>query len=156
MVVFDGEPGPPAEHAVDWFQRQPELSAIAFSNRDATRAAVVTPPEAVQFLVPGSGWCDPVDLSWEPLRLALVRYFERSMPRWDHVAALPEVDLTDDLASEVELVAGEPLRRVAVTRPRLSHKQQARDFVADRDVGVISDWVDRVRPWGSSRRTARH
>ena len=145
VVVFDGESVPPAQHAVEWFQRQPEFSAIAFSHRDATRAAVVTPPEAVQFLVPASGWCDPVDLSWEPLRLALGRYFERSMPRWDHVAALPAVEVTDDLASEVELVAGETLRRVAVTRPRLPHKQQARDFVAECDVAVISGWVDRVR-----------
>ena len=66
-------------------------------------------------------------------------------PVGDHVAALPAVEVTDDLASEVELVAGETLRRVAVTRPRLSHKQQARDFVAECDVAVISGWVDRVR-----------
>ena len=145
VVVFDGESWPMAQHAVDWFQRQPELSAVTFSNLDGTRAAVVTPPEAVPFLVPGAGWRDPADLSWEPLQIALGRYFERSIPRWDQVSALPAVDLVDDLTSGVEFVAGEVLRRVAATRPRLSHKQQARDFVADCGVGVVSGWVDRVR-----------
>ena len=145
VVVFDDEPLPMAEDAGTWFRQRPELSAVAFSSDDATRAAVVTPTEAVSFLVPANGWRAPGRLSWEPLEIALGRYFERSTPRWDQVMALPMADLLGDLADETSLVTSEVLDRVARSRPHLPHKRQARDFVTSRNLNVIFDCLDRVR-----------
>jgi len=127
------------------FETRPEFSAIAFSSVDATRATVVTYGRSIDHLVPATGWASPGELEWEPLGIALGRHFERAMPRWDEIAALPPGDLLDDLALEARGVVNDELARVRKTRPQLSHKQQARDFVAGTDADAFLSWIDSIR-----------
>ena len=146
VVVYDAEAGTPtAADARALFHDNPDLSAVAFTTSDATAAAVVTPGESVDRLIPTEGWQTPGRLTWETLGLALGRHFDRSMPRWDEVTSLPPGDLLEDLAGEAALIVSEKLRNVARTRPHLPHKQHARDFVVALDAGVFVAWVDAVR-----------
>lgn len=145
VVVNDEQPKPATSDADEWFRFRPDLSAVAFTSSDATQAAVVTPNETGAFLVPNEGWRSQGKLTWEPLSIALERYFERSLPRWDEVNALPQGDLLGGLALESGVIIATALGQVADTRPQLAHKRHARDFVADLSADLIAKWVDEVR-----------
>lgn len=144
VFVFEDEP-PTLEDAAVLFAQRAELSAIAFSSVAATQAAVVTPVEVGSFLVPGVGWRDPGELSWDPLGIALGRHFERSTPRWDRVLKLPMSGPLSDVANSAVPIAEAELAKVARSRPQLAHKQDARDFVANREVTVFTESVEAVR-----------
>lgn len=146
VVVYDPDTERPAAgDARALFHDNPNLSAVTFTAPDATAAAVVVPGDSVDRLVPAMGWRTPAQLTWEPLRLALGRYFDRSMPQWDEVTSLPPGDLLEDLASDAGGIVTEKLREVANTRPQLAHKRSARAFVNALDPGVFVAWVDAVR-----------
>src|SRR3546814_8103453 len=65
VVLYDLSASPSAVDARSIFHEQPELSAVAFSNPDATRAAVVTYAHCVNRLVPAGGWYGPAELRSE-------------------------------------------------------------------------------------------
>lgn len=150
VVLYDASASPSAVDARSIFHEQPELSAVAFSNPDATRASVVTYAHCVNRLVPAGGWYGPAELAWEPLELALGGYFERSIPRWDAVSTLPPGDALEELAADALAVVTSELNRVASSRVQLSHKRDARDFVTALDPAVFVAWIDAVR----TRRTS--
>ncbi|HEY9564104.1 MAG TPA: hypothetical protein VIR30_10080 [Nocardioides sp.] len=145
VVLYDPSASPSAVDARSIFHEQPELSAVAFSNPDATRAAVVTYAHCVNRLVPAGGWYGPAELAWEPLELALGGHFERSIPRWDAVSTLPPGDALEELAADALAVVTSELDRVASSRVQLPHKRQARDFVTALDPTVFVAWIDGVR-----------
>lgn len=146
VVALDLEGSwPTAADARPLFQESAELSAVAFTSPDATQAVVVTRSESAGRLIPAIGWEEGTSLRWEPLEIALGRHLDRSMPRWEDVASLPSGELLEDLVSEARSIVGSELTRVAKTRPRLGHKRQARDFVAEIDAARFIAWLDAVR-----------
>lgn len=150
VVLYDASALPSAVDARSIFHEQPELSAVAFSNPDATRAAVVTYAHCVNRLVPAGGWYGPAELAWEPLELALGGHFERSIPRWEAVSTLPPGDALEELAADALAVVTSELDRVTNSRVQLPHKRHARDFVTALDPAVFVAWIDGVR----TRRTS--
>lgn len=144
VVVFETD-RPAVEDAAPLFRQRPELSAVALCSTEATQATVVTPSELEPCLVPSIGWCEPSDLSWEPLGIALGRHFERSMPQWDRVLRLTMPDTLSDVFSDAAPIVEAELDKVARSRPQLAHKKSARDFVARSEMSVITDIVGRVR-----------
>jgi hypothetical protein len=146
VVAVDADrPRPTAVDAHQLFQERPELTAVAFTYRDAAQAAVVTRSESAGRLIPDQGWRDAGTLRWEPLDIALGRHLDRSIPRWDQVASLPPGDLLEDLAEEAQRIVERELTRVAKTRPQLPHKRHAREFVSSVDAPRFVAWVDAVR-----------
>jgi hypothetical protein len=144
VVVYEAGV-PAAADACALFHDNPHLSAVAFTTPDATAAAVVVPGDSVDRLIPMEGWRTPAELTLEPLALALGRYFDRSIPRWDEVTSLPPADVLEDLAGEAVRIVSEKLEDVAAARPQLPHKRHARSFVAGLEPGVFLAWVDAVR-----------
>jgi hypothetical protein len=146
VVLYDpASDTPTAADARVLLHDDPYLTAVAFTTPDATSAAVVAPSDTVDRLVPAEGWRRPADLTWEPLGIALGRYFDRSIPRWDAVTSLPPGDLLEDLGGDSDDIVDATFDSVAKSRPQLSHKRLARDFVAALDHGTVLAWADEVR-----------
>ena len=134
-----------SQDAIPIFQDQPDLSAVAFCTPDATRAVVCTYGESVDRLIPARDWAPPADLEWESLGIALGRHFERSIPPWDEVNRLASAGSLDELKIEISRAIDDKLGNAARSRPRLSHKRDARDFVVNVDKMHIQSWIDAVR-----------
>lgn len=131
--------------ALPIFAEHPEVTAIAFCSPDASRATVVTHSQSAGHLIPADGHMTSTELTWEPLEIALGRYLERSIPRWEEVSRLPSGDTLDPLIVDVSGVVASELARVARLRPRLPHKQDARDFVIKIENSQIKGWVEAMR-----------
>jgi hypothetical protein len=146
VFVFRPPERPPSgADARMWLRHDPSLSAIAFTTPDATGAAVVVPGDADGRFIPAEGWRPPGALTWEPLDMALGRYFDQSIPYWDAVASLPREELLDELGSDAASVVGTVFHAVATSRPHLPHKRQARDFVTTLNPAVVVAWADDIR-----------
>lgn len=152
VVIFrPAERTPSAADARMLLHEDPSLSAIAFTNPDATDAAVVLPGAADGRFVPAEGWRPPGELLWEPLDIALGRYFDRSIPHWDAVASLPREELLDELGADTAEVVETVFHAVRASRPHLPHRREARDFVARVSPTTVVAWADDIR---SGRKTS--
>jgi hypothetical protein len=145
-----GDKTPSAADARTLLLDDPSLTAVTFTSPDATSAAVVVPASAFGRFVPSEGWRQPGELTWNPLGIALGRYFDRSIPNWDAVSSLPREELLDELDADTLSVVSDLLDAVAASRPHLEHKRQARDFVAEVDPAIVVAWADEIR---SGRKT---
>ena len=146
VVAFHPDERPPScSDARVWLHHDPSLSAVAFTTRDATRAAVVLPSDADGRFVPAEGWHPPGELTWEPLDVALGRHFDQSIPHWDAVASLPRDESLDALGPDIASVVGTVFDAVAASRPHLPHKRLARDFVATLNPAIVMAWADEIR-----------
>lgn len=91
VAVFVGDIDARAElpdRLTRFFRLRPEISAACVSSPDAEQAMVFSPADVTRSLNPVVGWIDPhYPNSPEPLVLALSRFFEQRLPRWDRVAA---------------------------------------------------------------------
>ena len=146
VTVLDASDLPQnSRDALTIFTDHPEVTAVAFSSPDASRATVVTYSQSVGHLIPAGGQIASRELEWEPLGIALGRYLERSIPRWEEVRLLPPDDNLDPLVVDVSGVVASELTGVARLRPRLPHKQEARNFVAQIENSLISGWVEAAR-----------
>lgn len=137
--------------ALPIFIDHPEVTAVAFSSPDASRATVVTNSQSVGYLIPAEDHVTFGELHWEPLGIALGRYLERSIPRWEEVNRLPADETLDPLVVDVTGVVNSQLHRVRRLRPRLPHKREARDFVAQVKHSRIKRWVEAARTGEVSR-----
>ena len=145
VVVYDASPKPAAADAAAVLNENPEFSAIAITSPDAVEATIVCPGEATNRLVPSDGWQPPATLEWEPLGVALGRYLERSIPRWDAVDDLRSIEDLDDLGGDVVGAVSEAQSKLSRSRPKLAHKIAARDFVSSIDPSLFIGWVTDVR-----------
>lgn len=145
VVVLPDDAEPPD---VDDVRRvlveNPGYSALAITSADAQRAVVVTYSRSFERVVPSLGWIESAALEWEPLGIALGRHFERSLPKWDEVARLGSTNLLGG-GSDTSTAIARVLDGVASSRPKLQHKQKARDFVSSLGQERFEDWVDQVR-----------
>lgn len=108
VAVFIGDTDPREElpeRLTRFFRLRPEVSAACVSSPDAEQAVVFSPADVTRSLDPALGWLDPHrPNSPEPLVLALSRFFEQRLPRWDRLAAedvFATMDTLDAGAAEV-------------------------------------------------------
>lgn len=144
VIVYQPESDtrPGTREALVWFGLDVDATAVAFTSVDAQAAKVVTFPDCYRRLNPSTGWSDVVDaLAWEPLGIALGRYFEQSIMHWDEVSGLDPAVSLGDLTDDVTTVVGVQKSLVASSKPRLEHKRGARDYVAALPDEFFVRWV---------------
>lgn len=149
VSVIEFAPGstalPGTREALDVFHADVDITAVAFTSSDAQAARILTFPDCHRRLDPDAGWKDVADaLAWEPLDIALGRYFEQSIMHWDDVGGLDPSGALDDLTNDIATVAHVRQRVVTASRPRLDHKRDARDYLAAVPAEVFVGWLSDV------------
>jgi hypothetical protein len=137
VAVFVGDTDARAAlpERLTWFFRlRPEVSAACVSSPDAEQTVVFCPADVTRSLNPALGWLDPHrPNSPEPLVLALSRFFEQRLPRWDRVAAADMVATTDALDAEAPTVLDAQIASALRARPRLEFRKDGQRVLAEID-----------------------
>ncbi|MDH6215281.1 hypothetical protein M2283_002585 [Streptomyces pseudovenezuelae] len=132
-----------------FFNLYADISAICVTSADAERAVVLSPADVTRSISPVLGWLDPhSSMLPEPLGLALGRFFERRLPRWDRVAdfdVLPDTAAVDAVAREVtEAQIAQALR----AKPRLEYKKEGQLALGNLDAAELAALVVSVQTGG--------
>ncbi|NUR00227.1 MAG: hypothetical protein HOY79_27970 [Streptomyces sp.] len=132
-----------------FFSLYADISAICVTSGDAERAVVLSPADVTRSISPVLGWLDPHNSMFtETLGLALGRFFERRLPRWDRVAdfdVLPGTAALDAVAREVsEAQIAQALR----AKPRLEHKKKGQLVLGNVDAAELGALVVSVQTGG--------
>ena len=137
VAVFVGDTDARAElpeRLTRFFGLRPEVSAACVSSRDAEQAVVFCPADVTRSLNPALGWLDPHrPNSPEPLVLALGRFFEQRLPRWDRVAAADVFTAIDGLDTEAAEVLDAQIALALRARPRLQFRKDGQRVLAEID-----------------------
>lgn len=133
---------PGTREALEWFHHDLDATAVAFTSADAQDARLVTFPDCHRRLTPSVGWQDAThDSQLQPLGIVLGRYFDQSIVPWDDVDPLDSTDLIPRVSDDSTVVAAAHIAQVASSKPRLDHKRQARDYIANLPVEVVAQWM---------------
>lgn len=137
VAVFVGDTDARAElpeRLTRFFRLRPEVSTACVTSPDAERAVVLSPADVTRSLNPAFGWLDPhFPNPPEPLALALSRYFEQRLPRWDRVAAEDVFAPMDALDAGVAEVLDAQIAAGLRARPRLQFKKDGQRVLAEID-----------------------
>lgn len=117
-----------------FFRLRPEVSAVCVSSPDGEQAVVYAPADATRSLDPALGWLDPHrPKSSEPLDLALSRFFEQRLPRWDRVAAADVFATMEGFDAEAAVVLDSEIASALRARPRLAFRKDGQRVLAEID-----------------------
>ena len=95
---------------------------------------VFPPADVTRSLNPALGWLDPHrPNSPEPLVLALGRFFEQRLPRWDRVATADVFPAMDGLDTEAAEVLDAQIASALRARPRLEFRKDGQRVLAGID-----------------------
>jgi hypothetical protein len=137
VAVFVGETDARAElpeRLTQFFGLRPEVSAACVSSADAEQAVIFSPAGVTRSLNPALGWVDPHrPNSPEPLSLALGRFFEQRLPRWDQVAAADVFTAMDRIDTEAAEVLDGQIAVALGARPRLQFKKDGQRVLTEID-----------------------
>jgi hypothetical protein len=137
VAVFVGDTDVRAElpeRLTRFFGLRPEVSAACVSSADAEQAVVLSPADVTRSLNPALGWLDPHRPNPpEPLVLALGRFFEQRLPRWDRVAAADVFTAMDGLDTEAAEVLDVQIASALRARPRLEFRKEGQRVLAEID-----------------------
>ena len=133
-------------HARDQFAQSDEFTAFAYSTEDGSTAVVLTHGDCYSRLRPATGWiAEDAGLAWDPLSIALGRYFDRSVPAWDNVQRLDPSLALEGIGADIESIVSTERERVSSSRPKLAHNRIAREFVLACEDEVFATWAQQVR-----------
>ena len=126
------------------FVAYPSHTAVAVASSVTGQAVVLTHADCVRAIDPAAGWVEPaLPQPPEPLELALRRYLERSLPRWDEIARMDEFLLfagaDDDVADSVSEALRRNLGRVARIHAKKVALGQLKGLSADRVESILHD-----------------
>jgi hypothetical protein len=137
VAVFTGDTDARAElleRLTRFFRLRPKISAACVSSPDGEQAVVFSPADVTRSLNPALGWLDPhYPNSPEPLALALSRFFEQRLPRWDRVAAADVFATMDALDAEPAEVLDAQIASALRARPRLEFRKDGQRVLAEID-----------------------
>lgn len=148
VAVFAGDTDAPwlPDRLTRFFNLRPEVSAACVSSPDAERAMVFTPADATRSLDPALGWLDPHrPTTAEPLSLALSRFFEQRLPRWDRVAAADIFATVEGLDTEAATVLDAEIATALRVRPRLEFRKAGQRVLAEIDPARLVSLVVAVQ-----------
>jgi hypothetical protein len=148
VAVFTGDTDARADlpERLTRFFRLREVSAVCVSSPDAERAVVFSPADVTRSLNPALGWLDPhYPNSPEPLVLALSRFFEQRLPRWDRVAAADVFATMDAPHAEAAEVLDGQIASALRARPRLEFKKDGQRLLAEIDRARMASLVVAVQ-----------
>lgn len=128
------------------FADDPRITAVVLYDVNAGQATSLTFSESFRSLEPGDGWAvdDHLPL-WSSLHDTLLGFFEQTLPRWEALAGLEQVVDLDEVDTSVLASSTGARDQLAAQRPRLPHKQDAREFVLGFDAEQIAGWVRSVQ-----------
>lgn len=139
VAVFVGDTDARAElpeQLTRFFRLRAEVSAVCVSSPDALQAMVFSPAGVTRSLNPARGWVDPHrPNSPEPLGLALGRFFEQRLPRWDQVAAADVFTAVNGIGTEATEILDREIEMALRARPRLQFKKDGQRVLAAIDRG---------------------
>ncbi|MEU6546473.1 hypothetical protein [Streptomyces sp. NPDC046859] len=132
-----------------FFNMYADISAICVTSADAARAVVLSPADVTRSISPVLGWLDPhSSMLPEPLGLAMGRFFERRLPRWDRVPdfdVLPDTAALDTVAREV---SGAQIAQALRAKPRLEYKKEGQLALGNVDEAELAALVVSVQTGG--------
>jgi hypothetical protein len=135
VAVFVGDTDARAElpeRLTRFFGQRPEFSAACVSSPDAEQAVLFTPATVTRSLNPALGWLDPHrQSSPEPLSLALGRFFEQRLPRWDQVATADVFAAMGGIETDAAEVLDGQIAVALSARPRLQFKKDGQRVLAE-------------------------
>jgi hypothetical protein len=126
------------------FAGRPTTTAVAVVSTRSLLAVVVTEADCVRAIDPLQGWVEPaLPRAPEPFGLALGRYLERSIPRWDRIARLDEMLVLaheqDDLAATVARARHDRLERAVRIPAKRAALRALRALPSEHVVAVVND-----------------
>ncbi len=128
------------------FLARPTATAVAVASSASLLATVFTEAECVRAIDPIQGWVDPgPPVPPEPIAVALGRYLEWSLPRWDEVARLDEMLLLTEAGADVERCVSAAMEDTLNRQARIPAKRAALDSLRDRRPAALQGLVDEVR-----------
>lgn len=128
------------------FLARPTATAVAVVASVSLLTAVLTEADCVRAIDPIDGWIDPaLPRAPEPIGLALGRYLESSLPRWDEVARLDEMLLLTDAAPEISRSVATAVEDNLRRHPRIPAKRSAIEALSGLTSSAIEDLVNEVR-----------
>jgi hypothetical protein len=134
------------ERLTRFFDLHSEVSAACVSSPDAEQAVLFYPADVTRSLNPALGWRDPHrPNSLEPLVLALGRFFEQRLPRWDQVVAADVFATLNALDTETAEVLDAQIASALRTRPRLEFKKEGQRVLAGIDRARVVSLVAAVQ-----------
>jgi hypothetical protein len=137
VAVFAGDINAWAElpeQLTRFFRLRPEICAACVSSPDAEQAVIFSPADVTRSVNPALGWLDPRrPNSPEPLDLALSRFFEQRLPRWDQVAAADVFTAMDRLDTEAAEVLDAQIASALLARLRLEFRKNGQRVLAEID-----------------------
>jgi len=126
------------EQLTVFFSLRAEVSAVCVSSPDAQQALVFSPAGVTRSLNPARGWVDPHSPnSPEPLDLALGRFCEQRVPRWDQVAAADVFTAVNEIGAEATEVLDRQIEMALRARPRLQFKKEGQRVLAKINRGRV-------------------
>lgn len=128
------------------FGQCPDITAIAVVSTVSGRAVVLRHADCVSAIHPIEGWGNPgVPMSPEPLALALGRYLEASLPRWDEITPLNQILVFAHADEEVPALVRDSLNETLSRPVRIPAKKTAFQELQGVSPTIIGSVVDEVR-----------
>jgi hypothetical protein len=148
VAVFAGDADAPELPGglTRFFRLRPEISAACVSSSEAELAVVFAPADATPSLDPALGWLDPHrPRSPEPLALALGRFFEQRLPRWDRVSAADVFTTMDDFDTVAAVALNAEIATALRARPRLQFRKEGQRVLDEIDSARMASLVVTVQ-----------
>lgn len=128
------------------FAERPMTTAVAVVSAASSLAVVLTEADCVPAIDPVVGWVDPaLPRSPEPLGLALGRYLEGSLPRWDDVARLDDILMFNHAEEEIAAAVSESLDHHLNRSVKIPAKKTALEELGNLPPDLVASVVVEVR-----------
>lgn len=136
------------------FAHCPDITAIAVASTGSGRAVVLRHADCVSAIRPIEGWGGPgLPMSPEPLALALGRYLEASLPRWDEITPLDQALVFAHAEEEIPGLVRDSFNKTLNRPVRIPAKKTALQQLQDLSPMTIGSVVNEVRAGQLARDT---
>jgi len=128
------------------FAERPTTTAVAVVSTASLHAVVLTEADCIRAIDPIVGWVDPgLPRPPEPLALALGRYLEGSLPRWDEIARLDDMLVFTHTDEDIAAAVRESLNDNLDRSVRIPAKKTALEHLRNLPSGSLESAVNEVR-----------
>jgi len=128
------------------FGERPTTTAVAVVSTASYHAVVLTEADCIRAIDPIVGWVDPgLPRPPEPLGLALGRYLQGSLPRWDEIARLDDMLVSTHTDEDVTAAVWESLNDHLNRSVRIPAKRTALEHLRNLPSGSLESAVNDVR-----------
>jgi hypothetical protein len=128
------------------FVERPAVTAVTVASTVSFLGVVLREADCVRAIDPKTGWLDPgLPRQPEPLELALGRYLDETLPRWDEVARLEDVLRDGDGEKEVGAAVYAAMKSNLSRTFKIPAKSKALEELQDIPLTTIQSVVTEIR-----------